>query len=155
VDVQSAHPMTPEPFAGLSGYAGPSANTQTARGGFSGPSSFRPDMDPQYTPSYLAPSTPPSRNLLSFGSGNGNAQNLTQSPGAPSFYRPAAQNLFYNSFPPTYLIANGKNLENGFPVMPPPSPVQPHPFISHDVNEADWTRQVLSNVLCTLSLIRI
>ena len=148
--------MTPEPFAGPSEYAGPPAITQTARGGFSGPSSFRPDRDPQYTSSYLAPPTSPSRNLLSFGGGNVNAQNLTQSPGAPpSFYRPAAQNLFYNTFPPTYLIANGKNLENGFPVIPPPSPVQPHPFISHDVNEADWTRQVLLNVLCTPSLIQI
>jgi hypothetical protein len=39
-----------------------------------------------------------------------------------------------------YLIANGKHLDDGFPVVPPPSPVQPHPFSSRDVREVDWIR---------------
>jgi len=28
----------------------------------------------------------------------------------------------------------------GFPILPPPSRLHPHPFTSHDVNEADWSR---------------
>lgn len=37
-----------------------------------------------------------------------------------------------------YLIANGKNLDAGFPNLPPLSSTRPHPFTSHDVSEADW-----------------
>jgi hypothetical protein len=39
-----------------------------------------------------------------------------------------------------YLIANGRYLDEGFPVVPPPSPMQPHPFSSRDVREVDWIR---------------
>jgi len=130
--------------AGPSGYRGPPAVTQPARGGFGGPS-LPPDMYPQYASSqYMSPPPPitsQSRNLLDFPGESSDFQNQTQSRSAlPSFARPPAQNLYYNNFPPTYLIANGKNLDSGFPMEPPPSPVHPHPFTSHDVNEADWTR---------------
>jgi hypothetical protein len=40
------------------------------------------------------------------------------------------------------LIANGKNFDAGFPTLPPLSSTQPHPFTSHDVSEADWSRSV-------------
>ena len=130
--------------AGPSGYRGPPAVTQPARGGFGG-SSLPPDMYPQYASSqYMSPPPPitsQSRNLLDFPGESSDFQNQTQSRSAlPSFARPPAQNLCYNNFPPTYLIANGKKLDSGFPMEPPPSPVHPHPFTSHDVNEADWTR---------------
>lgn len=55
------------------------------------------------------------------------------------YQRPAPPSLPY-SFPPMYLTANGRHLDQGFPLMPPPSLVQPHPFASHDVNELDWNQ---------------
>lgn len=55
----------------------------------------------------------------------------------PSFVRPAPPSLLYDLFQPTYLVDLG-GLR--FPVKPPPSQVQPHPFVTHDVNQADWTR---------------
>jgi hypothetical protein len=39
-----------------------------------------------------------------------------------------------------YLTSKGKHLDKGFPLMPPPTPVTPHPFATHDVNEDDWHR---------------
>lgn len=57
----------------------------------------------------------------------------------PSFGRSPPTHLPYNAFPPTYLAANGKTLEKGFPLAPPSSAVQPHPFVTHDVKEEDWT----------------
>jgi Domain of unknown function (DUF4646) len=57
----------------------------------------------------------------------------------PSFLRPPPTNLSYAPFPSTYLISIGKRLEQGFPLLPPPSDIQPHPFVTHDVNEGDWT----------------
>jgi hypothetical protein len=135
-DMRPNPSMARQAFAEPSGYVNVPTVTRTSRGNFDGPS--RPDMYPQYTSS---PSTSSDRNLLSFVGGSGNSQSQTMSPGGtPSFSRPPAQNLYYNPFPPTYLISNSRSLENGFPVVLPPSPVQPHPFTSHDVNEADWTR---------------
>lgn len=55
-----------------------------------------------------------------------------------SLHRPAPPSPTYTSFPPTYLTANGKHLDEGFPMMLPPPLMQPHPFTSHDVNEAEW-----------------
>lgn len=47
----------------------------------------------------------------------------------------------YDPFLPIYLIAIGKNLSSGFPIMPPPSRSEVlHPFETHDVNEREWTR---------------
>lgn len=62
-------------------------------------------------------------------------------PQPPScFSRRPIPGLSYGTFPPVYLIGNGKTLHKGFPMMPPPSTMVPHPFATHDVNEADWTR---------------
>jgi len=38
-----------------------------------------------------------------------------------------------------FLVATGKTLDKGFPYASPPSTSNPHPFVSHDVNEGDWT----------------
>jgi len=37
------------------------------------------------------------------------------------------------------LVATRKTLDKGFPYASPPSSSNPHPFVSHDVNEQDWT----------------
>lgn len=58
----------------------------------------------------------------------------------PSWQRPPAPHMAYNQFPPMYLISNGKELTKGFPELPPPCQLAPHPFATHDVNEEDWKR---------------
>jgi len=57
-----------------------------------------------------------------------------------SFSRQPPPHLHYDHFPPLFLIAKGDHLDKGFPICPPPSHLLPHPFITHDVNEGDWTR---------------
>jgi hypothetical protein len=59
-----------------------------------------------------------------------------------SFSRPAPPYLPYSMFPPMYLTANDNRLDKGFPLLLPPSALQPHPFATHDVNEGDWTRLI-------------
>ncbi|KAL4062904.1 hypothetical protein V8B97DRAFT_1640230 [Scleroderma yunnanense] len=58
----------------------------------------------------------------------------------PSWQRPPAPHVAYNQFPPMCLISNGKDLAKGFPELPPPCQLAPHPFSTHDVNEEDWKR---------------
>ncbi|EGN99217.1 hypothetical protein SERLA73DRAFT_182105 [Serpula lacrymans var. lacrymans S7.3] len=58
----------------------------------------------------------------------------------PSWQRPPPQHLPYNPFPPMCLVSNSKNISNGFPELPPPCNLQPHPFASHDISEEDWKR---------------
>jgi hypothetical protein len=58
-----------------------------------------------------------------------------------SFSRQPPPHLLHTTpFPPIFLIAKGHHLDKGFPICPPPSKFQPHPFTTHDVNEGDWTR---------------
>jgi hypothetical protein len=65
--------------------------------------------------------------------------------GGPSqFSRVPPKELSHISFQPMFLLCNGKTLDKGFPRAPPPSSVQPHPFISHDITEDDWLRFVTS-----------
>lgn len=61
-------------------------------------------------------------------------------PNPPNFSRQPHPHLSYESFPFTYLLANDKHLDQGFPPIQPPSAMHPHPFISHDVLETDWRR---------------
>jgi len=56
----------------------------------------------------------------------------------PCFSRPPPDVLSYPSFKAVFLVANQKSLEKGFPLACPPSNDRPHPFTSHDINEADW-----------------
>jgi hypothetical protein len=60
--------------------------------------------------------------------------------------RPPPLQYPYTPFPPTYLISNDRHLDRGFPPLPPPSELQPHPFVSHDINEGDWLRYVSMTV---------
>jgi hypothetical protein len=139
-----------EPLDGSSAYARPPTVPQIGSEAFSSPPGYmgpseRSNVYPRYSsPSSFSsppPSTPPSRNLLSLAGGNVNPPSQNQSSDVPpSFSRPLPPNLYYITFPPTYLIANGRHLDDGFPVVPPPSPVQPHPFSSRDVREVDWIR---------------
>ncbi|THH00718.1 hypothetical protein EW026_g1861 [Hermanssonia centrifuga] len=78
--------------------------------------------------------------LKSFAPGASPSQLLNPPP--PSFNRPPPDNLPYNPFPPCALISVGSHLEDGFPALPPPTTVQPHPFSLHDVKEEDWTKFV-------------
>ncbi|RPD72282.1 hypothetical protein L226DRAFT_467373 [Lentinus tigrinus ALCF2SS1-7] len=64
-------------------------------------------------------------------------------PNDESFSRAPPRNLSYDPFPPAVLYARGNDLiHDGFPLEPPACSCapQPHPFITHDVNEDDWTR---------------
>jgi len=62
----------------------------------------------------------------------------------PSWQRPPAPHMTFNQFPPMCLISNGKELTKGFPELPPPCQLAPHPFSTHDVNEDDWKRRVFT-----------
>ena len=59
---------------------------------------------------------------------------------SPSFGRSPSREVTYPSFPPMFLVATGKSLAKGFPIISPASNSNPHPFASHDVYEVDWTR---------------
>jgi hypothetical protein len=149
-----AHPdtqTTHEPLAGPSVYARPpnvtemvGAATSSAPLDYTIPS-VRTNVYPRYSSpnSFSGPPGLPtsSRGLLSSVGGSANSPSKNQSPSMPpSFFRPPPPNLICTTFPPMYLIANGRYLDEGFPVVPPPSPMQPHPFSSRDVREVDWIR---------------
>ncbi|OJA12437.1 hypothetical protein AZE42_08204 [Rhizopogon vesiculosus] len=91
------------------------------------------------TPGAMAMTTPQDRspspsNGLSLASFFGN----TGPP--PMWQRQPAVHLPYSQFPPMCLISNSKDLSKGFPEVPPPCQVQPHPFATHDIAEEDWKR---------------
>ncbi|KAF9223371.1 hypothetical protein BS17DRAFT_135705 [Gyrodon lividus] len=58
----------------------------------------------------------------------------------PMWQRQPPPGLPYNQFPPMCLISNGKDLSKGFPELPPPCQLNPHPFSTHDIVEEDWKR---------------
>lgn len=60
----------------------------------------------------------------------------------PMWQRQPPSQLPYNGFPPMRLISNGHDLSKGFPELPPPCQLNPHPFATHDVMEEDWKRWV-------------
>ncbi|KZS97330.1 hypothetical protein SISNIDRAFT_463243 [Sistotremastrum niveocremeum HHB9708] len=62
-------------------------------------------------------------------------------PPPPSFSRPTRNGSNFVSFPHMRLdgIPNA-HLDACFPIMLPPSSMRPHPFVTHDVTEVDWTR---------------
>jgi hypothetical protein len=130
--------ITHECFAPPSGYVGPSLRP-SLHPHYSSSDSF--DCPPPVPVSFTVPSTcsrhffPLTRRKVSPLS-----QPKTLSTLPPSFSRPAPPNLSYSAFTPTYLIANGRYLCRGFPALPPLLLMQPHPFVTHDISEADWTR---------------
>ncbi|KAJ8517126.1 hypothetical protein ONZ45_g5662 [Pleurotus djamor] len=64
----------------------------------------------------------------------------------PANYRPPAFSRLpsqgsahsYSTFGAMFLLASSKSIAKGFPVVPPPSMTQPHPFSTHDVLEDEW-----------------
>ena len=69
-----------------------------------------------------------------------------ESEGLSTFSRVPPRELSYSSFQPMFLLCNGKSLGKGFPPVPPPSSIQPHPFNSHDITEGDWLRFVIIRI---------
>ncbi|GJE93686.1 hypothetical protein PsYK624_098460 [Phanerochaete sordida] len=57
----------------------------------------------------------------------------------PSFSRTPQPQFPYSPFPPLVAVSFDKHLDRGFPLAPPPSQLNPHPFMAHDVSEVDWT----------------
>jgi hypothetical protein len=143
------HPNTQatyEPLAEPSVYARPANVTEIIGAGASNapPAYITPSVRTKVYPRYSSPGSfsgsllTSSRGLLG---GSANSPSKNRSPPIPSsFSRPPPPNLIYTTFPPMYLIANGRHLDEGFPIVPPPSPVPPHPFSSRDVREVDWIR---------------
>ncbi|KAH7912644.1 hypothetical protein BJ138DRAFT_1147962 [Hygrophoropsis aurantiaca] len=57
-----------------------------------------------------------------------------------SWDRTPFSGLSYDSFPNLCLVSHTWRLENGFPELPPPCQIEPHPFATHDITEEDWIR---------------
>lgn len=95
---------------------------------------------------YLAPAyPPPAQRTPSPSRSPALVQNVSGpvtllNPPPPSFMRAPAGQFPYSPFPPCTAISLGTGLDSGFPMLPPPAQVQPHPFMTHDVNEEDWVR---------------
>ena len=71
---------------------------------------------------------------------SGSSPETLLNPPPPSFSRAPQSQFPYTPFPTCVVTTIGKGLDSGFPMLPPPTQVQPHPFMTHDVNEEDWTR---------------
>jgi hypothetical protein len=110
----------------------------------------------QSAPEASSSHSPESKGLFSFRKSSNPPRSAPETPPVPppSFSRAPPPHYSYPPFPHTYLISTGKNLDHGFPILPPPSDVQPHPFVSHDVNEGDWVRYVHQKILLSLVLRR-
>ena len=87
-----------------------------------------------------APETPNSPSLLQRLKPSGAKPSELLDPPPPSFTRPIATNLAFEPFPQCALQSLGNELDKGWPLTPPHSFAQPHPFVTHDVQEEDWSR---------------
>jgi hypothetical protein len=145
---------------------------QTARDAFASPSgyvgpSLRPGHHPYYSASdsfdYPPPPTAPiavsSSSLFSWKLFSPNKVQVSDAPPLPPlpscFSRPPPPNLCYDEFSPIYLTANGRSLDAGFPMLPPSPSIHPHPFTSHDVCEADWSRSAPLNCFSHFMILRM
>ncbi|KIJ62891.1 hypothetical protein HYDPIDRAFT_93790 [Hydnomerulius pinastri MD-312] len=145
----------PEGYYDQKGQGGPPSGApyEQSRSGPAGPSSFSPYQQglsapagsgshPYYSESPGAGPSPQDRGPSPSGSAGGmSLGSFFGDKGPPTMWqRPPPQNLPYNQFPPMCLISNGKELSKGFPELPPPCQLSPHPFATHDINEEDWKR---------------
>jgi hypothetical protein len=99
------------------------------------PTTF-PDTDPQ-TSSYYAPAPAPFSHSAALTASNSD----TITPLSFSRARAQGPRFTYATFKPMFLLASSDkstSLSKGFPMTPPPSKDDPHPFVTHDVNEIDW-----------------
>lgn len=106
---------------------------------------------PPNTSPYQAPAPAPQAGSFASGSqdgqqGGGSLMSLAAffgNKGPPQMWqRQPPPQLPYSPFPPMCLISNSKDLSNGFPELPPPCQLNPHPFATHDITEEDWKRCV-------------
>lgn len=142
-DLKGGQPSIPPPA-----YDGTSSTTSRdlrpspqQQGQFASPAGPPTPQQPVYGGSYSAyPSPPPQSDSRGFQNPFSSHSPSPIPPATSSFARPPPGHLPYNAFPPAYLISHGRSLESGFDVMPPPSPMMPHPFGTHDVNEGDWNK---------------
>ncbi|KAI0628481.1 hypothetical protein C8Q77DRAFT_1068097 [Trametes polyzona] len=95
---------------------------------------------PTNAPSASSPSSSVSRSTSS-----ASASPSTHAPSTPhshpSFERRPPPDVPYGEFPPGTHYARSDDLTRGFPAAPPTCPAPPgtpHPFSTHDVQEADW-----------------
>lgn len=89
----------------------------------------------------LAPPTDPSTSSAAPHEENVSLGSFFGPKGNPeSWNRLPPPQLPYTAFPPMRLLSNGNELSKGFPELPPPCALNPHPFATHDVTEADWKR---------------
>jgi hypothetical protein len=135
VDTHPDTQATYEPLAEPSVYARPANVAEIIGAGASNapPAYITPSVRTNVYPPYSSPSffsgsslLTSSRGLLSSVGGSANSPGKNWRPSIPSsFSRPPPPNLICTTFPPMYLIANGRHLDEGFPIVPPSSPVQP------------------------------
>lgn len=122
----TSYPPTSQYSAGSSSYAPSSAQLSSS----SGNALYLARS--QYAPGPAV--SIPDRRLI-----HGECVIVLLDPPPPSFRRPPAPELPYPSFEPTALMGLSGNLSTAFPLLAPPSTADPHPFITHDVSEQDWT----------------
>ncbi|KAF8962308.1 hypothetical protein BDZ97DRAFT_1759372 [Flammula alnicola] len=155
-DDKSFPPVSENSFTGLSSIGQPDSSASPSSAVQPPPSYFRgseyQDIDPsEKTPAFpihdSAHAPGPQSPSLSTGSSSKtyyapvdpSASYANADSDMPSsFSRVAPADLPYPTFPPMFLVAKSKSLSKGFPLAPPPSTIQPHPFMSHDITEADW-----------------
>ncbi|KAH7921847.1 hypothetical protein BV22DRAFT_700826 [Leucogyrophana mollusca] len=127
---------------------------------FATTSSLSP-LHPNYMPSsyYEPSSSPASVSRSSSLNSKGDTEREDVSFGSAGHHWPAPKSwdripqpdLPYTEFPTLCLVSHTWSLINGFPELPPPCQLQPHPFANHDVTEEDW-KQFLSEIKKAASL---
>ncbi|KAG9218091.1 hypothetical protein CCMSSC00406_0010250 [Pleurotus cornucopiae] len=127
--------------------AGSHASTQPPPYTSEGSSHFADDSHGQEVRYFSQPSPSPAPRAFAsspstYGSAAGTG-GVPRSPTAldaspPAFSRLPSQEAGYPSFPAIYLMSNGKHITKGFPLVPPPSSSEYHPFMTHDVTQEDW-----------------
>ncbi|KAH9477963.1 hypothetical protein JR316_0010196 [Psilocybe cubensis] len=90
------------------------------------------------TPYTISPVSPSGSHQASSSKGTLTTSLFSDTELPTAFSRVPPAHISYESFKPLFLAANGKTLEKGFPPVPPPSVIHPHPFTYHDVTESDW-----------------
>jgi hypothetical protein len=104
-----------------------------------------PAYDPRDAPARLIPEKEKNPSLFSSETTGSSANDKGSLLGStyvhpPCFSRDLPRSIAYVSFDPMQVVALGRYLSDGFPLGFPPSGVNPHPFSSHDVNQADWNK---------------
>lgn len=123
---------------------------EKADGSYGTESKAERDQQDEVPPPYLPPTDvgsssrlgarPPQAGSYGAGGSYGASSDSVLNSQPPSFSRAPSSTVPYTPFPSCALLSVTNELSSGFPPMPPPALVQPHPFASHDIKEEDWTR---------------